>query len=61
MAKKEAKSIDTKFVNPLSSGVTYAEFLKAIPKGVTVSSYLKGKLSDEEITWIENELKQIKK
>ena len=50
-----------KFVNPFTKGVTYKDFLKAIPKGKTVAEYLKGKCTTEQIEWIENEVKQLKK
>jgi len=47
---KEVKN--EKFLNPFDFGVTYVEFQKALGKK-SVSEYCKGKLTDEEITWIE--------
>jgi len=44
------------FVNPLKEGITYEEFLKAIPKETDVADYLKGNLEQEEIDWILEEL-----
>lgn len=49
---------DTKeFVNPFEAGVSYADFKKAIPKGKTIKEYCNGKLSEDEINWIEDEIK----
>ena len=50
-----------KFLNPFGKGVTYKEFLKSVPKGKSVKDHLKGKCTLEEVEFIENELKQIKK
>lgn len=48
------------FLNPFTPGVSYAEFLKAIGTQ-TVALYCKGKLTDEEISFIEKEVSLIKK
>ena len=48
------------FINPFDSGVTYKDFLKSIPKGKTIKTHLKGKLTSEEIEWIESEIKNYK-
>ena len=50
---------EVKFLNPFDAGVTYAEFKKALGKK-TVAEYCKGKLTDEEISWLENELSILK-
>jgi hypothetical protein len=49
------------FVNPFDEGVSYADFLKSIPKGKSVESHLKGKCSKEQIDWIKTEIKNYKK
>lgn len=48
------------FLNPLTKGVTYEEFLKSIPKGKTLKNHLKGKLTSDEIEWIAEEIKNYK-
>lgn len=54
MAKENT---NTEFVNPLSEGVNYKDFLGAIPKGVTVEDYCKGKLTEDQINWLVEDLK----
>jgi len=49
-----------KFLNPFKSGVTYTQFLKAVDKK-TISEYCKNKLTNEQIEWLENDIKLIKK
>ena len=57
MAKK-----NTDFVNPFDKGVTYSQFLEAIPDGVSIKDYLSGKdFTDAEIEWIETEIESFKK
>lgn len=46
---------EVKFLNPFDAGVTYAEFQKALGKK-SVAEYCKGKLSDEQIEFLEKEL-----
>ena len=48
-----------KFLNPFDTGVSYVEFQKALGKK-SVSEYCKGKLSDEQITFLETELSILK-
>ena len=55
-----AKQVKPKFVNPFSEGVTYEAFLKSLPTGKSVSEYLKGKCTTEQIEWIESEIKNFK-
>ncbi len=50
---------ESKFLNPFDVGVTYAEFKKALGKK-TVADYCKGKLSDEQIAFLETELSILK-
>jgi len=47
-------------VNPFEKGVSYEDFLKALPKGKSVKVYLKGTCSDEQIEWLETELNHFK-
>ncbi len=50
---------EVKFLNPFDAGVTYAEFKKALGKK-SVAEYCKGKLSDEQIAFLETELSLLK-
>ena len=52
MAKEE-------FVNPFSEGVNYVTFLEAVGKK-TVEEYCKGKLTEEQLKWLLNDLKHFK-
>ena len=56
--EKEEKEI--KFLNPFDKGVTYVEFKKALGKK-SIAEYCKGKLSQDQIDWLENELSIINK
>lgn len=55
--EKEEKEM--KFLNPFDTGVTYTEFQKALGKK-SVAEYCKGKLSQDQIDWLEKELSIIK-
>ena len=44
-----------KFINPFDVGVSYAEFQKVLGKK-SVADYCKGKLTNDQITWLEKEL-----
>lgn len=57
MADKKAQS---KFINPFNKGVSYKEFLEAIPKGKSIKDYVKGKLKEDQIKWLETEIKYYK-
>lgn len=59
MARKKAV-VSESVVNPFDKGVSYADFLKALPEGVDPSEYLKGVCSDEQIEWLKTELKHFK-
>jgi hypothetical protein len=50
---------EAKFLNPFDAGVTYSEFQKALGKK-SVAEYCKGKLTEDEIKWLENELSILK-
>jgi len=52
MAKEE-------FVNPFAEGVNYTEFLQAVGKK-TVEDYCKGKLEQDRIDWLVEDLKHFK-
>ena len=49
-----------KYVNPFDAGVDYDMVLKSIPKGKTLKEHFKGKLTTEQIEWLENDLKHYK-
>lgn len=59
MAKK-ATTKAAAIVNPFDKGVTYPDFLKALPKGKTASEYLKDVCTEEQLQWLETELKNFK-
>tara|TARA_R110000772_G_C13310212_1_gene439972 strand:- start:16918 stop:17103 length:186 start_codon:yes stop_codon:yes gene_type:complete len=54
------KKTQPKFVNPFNEGVTYKEFLEAIPKGKSIKDYVKGKLKEDQIKWLETEIEYYK-
>jgi len=56
---EETQVKETKFLNPFDAGVTYVEFQKALGKK-SVAEYCKGKLTEDEIKWLENELSLLK-
>lgn len=58
MAKQ--KKIES-FVNPFNEGVSYEEFLKSIPNGITLKDYCKSELTKEQIEWLENDINHYKK
>ena len=47
------------FVNPFEQGINYDMFVKALGTK-TVKTYCKGKLTDEQIEWLINDLKYYK-
>ena len=55
-----AKDLTEKKINPFDAGVTYPEFLSAIPKDKTVKEYCKDILTEDQIEWLENDLKNYK-
>ncbi|MGB0367927.1 MAG: hypothetical protein ACPGD8_00895 [Flavobacteriales bacterium] len=50
-----------KTVNPFDKGVSYKVFLAALPKGKTISEYLKDVCTSEQLEWLEIELEHFKK
>ena len=60
MAKKKAVASKS-VVNPFDKGVSYADFVKALPEGVEPSEYLKDVCSDEQLEWLKIELEHFKK
>ena len=48
------------FINPFNEGVNYITFLEAVGKK-TVEEYCKGKLTDEQLEWLVNDLKHFNK
>ena len=60
-AKKNAAEIKANgFLNPFSPGVTYEAYLKELPKDTEVKNHLKGKVSDEQLNWLLNDLQNLK-
>lgn len=55
MAKKEQTEAEV-FVNPFDPGVNYDHFTEAMGNK-TVKEYCDGKLTAEQIEWLENDLK----
>jgi len=51
----EVKEVKETFVNPFDKGVNYADFTKALGKK-SVAEYCKGKLTKDQIDWLEKEL-----
>ena len=61
MATEEKEVKESKFLNPFKAGVSYKEFTDEVKKAKkSVSEYCKGKLTGEEIEWIEKELSILK-
>jgi len=49
--------IKPEFINPYDAGVSYVDFLAAIPKEMTVEEYIKGNLEADQIEWLLKDLK----
>ena len=49
-----------KFLNPFEIGVTYEQFQEALDKK-SVAEYCKGKLTEEQIEFLEKELELLNK
>jgi hypothetical protein len=45
------------FVNPFETGINYKTFLDAIPEKTSVKDYCKDNLTDDQIEFLENDLK----
>jgi len=59
-ALKAAEKASSKFLNPFNEGVTYADFVNAIPEDQTVAEYCSGELTKDEINWISEEVEHFK-
>lgn len=57
MAKAKENTV---FVNPFENGINYDTFLKAVGSS-TIADYCKNNLTKEQIQWLENDIKLIKK
>jgi hypothetical protein len=44
------------FLSPFAPGVTYADFLKSIPKGVSIEDHCKKDLEKDQINWLISDL-----
>lgn len=56
-----ASEIKDGYLNPFGEGVSYNTFLKAVKESKkSVADYCKGKLTDAELAWLENELSILK-
>lgn len=54
---RKKKEIKEGFLNPFNEGTSYAEFLKEVNSSKKeLEDYCKGKLSDEQITWLKTEI-----
>lgn len=61
-AKTEDKVIaKSVFLNPFNKGVSYAEFLASIPKGKTIEEYCNKQITKEELEFLIEDLKHLKK
>jgi hypothetical protein len=45
------------FLNPFDAGVNYKDFLASIPEGKTVEQHCKGKITDEQLEFLLQDLK----
>lgn len=44
------------FLNPFYAGVNYKDFLASIPEGKTVEQHCKGKITDEQLEFLLQDL-----
>ena len=58
--KNAAEFKSNGFLNPFSPGVTYEAYLKTLKKDETVKQNLEGKISEEELAWLLNDLQNLK-
>jgi len=54
------ETFEKKFCNPFNKGISYKTFLDEKGK-MSVKDYCKGHLTNEQIEWLENDLKHYKK
>jgi len=58
---RKAQEIKDGFLNPLGEKTTYPEFLAEVEKSKkTVAEYCKGKISADELSWLEKEIETYK-
>ena len=61
IAERKSQEIKDGFLNPFGEKTNYNEFLKAVKDAKsTVKEYCKGKISEDQLEWLENELSIIK-
>jgi translation elongation factor EF-1beta len=60
MAKQVKENKEVEFVNPFDNGINYKTFLEAVGD-MKVEDYCKGKLSDEQLAFLIEDLKHYKK
>lgn len=61
VADRKAEEIKAGFLNPFGEKTTYAEFLVEVEKSKkSVADYCKGKISADELSWLEKEIETYK-
>lgn len=58
--KTGSETIETGFINPFEPGVNYNDFTEAIPEGMTVEEYCKNQLTEEQISFLTEDLEHYK-
>lgn len=59
--ERKANEIKEGFLNPFGEQTTYNEFLEQVSKSKkSVADYCKGKLTEDQIDWLEKELSILK-
>lgn len=62
IAERKAKEIKEGFLNPFGEKTSYKEFLEQVEKSKkSIAEYCKGKITADQIDWLENELSIINK
>lgn len=54
MAKKVNEELE--FLNPFDKGVNYDMFLASVPDGVSIEKHLEGKITEEQMAFLLNDL-----
>lgn len=55
--KRKEEEVKAGFLNPFGEGTSYKEFLAAVKSAkVDVKEYCKGKLTEDQLSWLEQEL-----
>ncbi len=60
IAARKAQEIKDGYLNPFGECTTYPEFLEQVGKK-TIAEYCKGKVTDEELSWLEADIKLFNK